>query len=91
MQRVCVGRKEGMGTRVIQLQAANAQRQLCEGHCFGRFAAASTAGSLCLFSALPTASLGRTPVSGAPPGSQHPQGKMAAGAGCWAQAAPEQR
>lgn len=91
VQRVSAGGKEGMGRRVIQLQAANAQRQLREGHCFGRFAAASPAGSLCLFSALPRASLGRTPVSGAPPGSQHPQGKMASGAGCWAQAAPEHR
>lgn len=62
VQRVYAGGKEEMGTRVIQLQAANIQWELCEGHCFGRFTAASTACSLCLFSVLPTASLGKALV-----------------------------
>lgn len=91
LYRVCGGGKEGMGTRVVQLQAVNAQQQLHEGHCFGCFAAVSTAGRLCLLSALPTASLGRARVSGAPPGSQHPHSTMASWAGCWAQVAPGQR
>jgi len=58
VQRVCAGGQEGTGTRADQLQAANAQRQLREGHCFGRSAAASAAGGLCLSSALPAASEG---------------------------------